>query len=329
MLLAMVRVGVVGLGGMGSLHSAKLAQMEGVELFGFDRHPERVQAFAHRTGGTGCPSFESLLEAVDVVDICLPTDLHLEHGLKAIAAGRAVLMEKPMALTVEDCATLIEAADQAGVPLMPAQVVRYFPEYRLAHDLIAEGKLGTLATLRLRRGGTAPKGSDDWFMDVERSGGVLLDLAIHDFDWMRWTAGEVRSVYARSARISGLTQSADYALATLQFDSGALGHVEATWKDPSGFRTTLEACGSDGMLEHDSRANAALRWSLADGTSTSEGSLAPTDDPYYREIRAFLDAVASGDPPPVSGYDGLMAVSIARASMESAWTERAVTPSRG
>lgn len=177
-------------------------------------------------------------------------------------------------------------------------------------------------------------------MDHARSGGVIFDLAIHDFDWLRWTLGDVKRLYARSVaaqRGSG----PDYALITMTFDAGAVAHVEATWMDPSGFRVAFEVCGSGGMIEYDSRLAATLRTHVGalsasgdprDAATLPKGGpeapLSPTDDPYYQELRAFLDAVKSNAPPPVSPHDGWMAMSIALAALESAKTGRVVTPSR-
>ncbi|MCX7801208.1 MAG: Gfo/Idh/MocA family oxidoreductase, partial [Fimbriimonadales bacterium] len=155
---------------------------------------------------------------------------------------------------------------------------------------------------------------------------VFLDLAIHDFDWLRWSLGEAAQVFSRSLKArSG--QGPDYGLATLSMECGAVAHVEATWMDPSGFRTALEVCGSNGMIQHDSRLAPTLRIHREGGSSVA-APLAPTDDPYYKEIRAFLDAVQSGRQPPVSLADGFAACSIALAALESAQTDLPVRPAR-
>ena len=330
-----MRVGILGGGGMGNVHARQYRKMPEVELAFFEPEAERRERFSTTWSCAPADSAQAILERCDVVDICLPTDLHLEYGLRAIAAGKAVFVEKPMVRDLAEGARLIEAAHKAGCPLMPGQVVRYFPEFREGNRLVREGAVGTPAAARTRRGGLAPRGgAGDWFMDHARSGGVLLDLAIHDFDWLRWTLGEVTSVYSRSVGAQ-TGQGPDYALTTLSFDNGAVAHVEATWMDPSGFRTTFEVCGSAGMVEYDSRNTPSLRTHLAppkEGDPPrrggNEGPLAPTDDPYYRQLKAFLDAVKDGAPPPVTGYDGLMGVSIGLAALESARTGQVVAPAR-
>ena len=119
----------------------------------------------------------------------------------------------------------------------------------------------------------------------------------------------------------------DYALATLTFDSGAVAHVEATWMDPSGFRTTYEVAGSEGLIQFDSRNTPTLMTHL-EGSTVREAPLAPTDDPFYLELRAFVDAAQKKTAPPVTGHDGLMALSIGLAAWESARTGEIVKPAR-
>jgi len=330
---AMTKVGVVGCGGIGRVHLRQYRKMPDVALNVYDVMPATVEQCASEFDAHPCHDLESLVARSDVVNVCVPTDLHLEIGLRVIEHGRALLMEKPMARTVADAVRLAEAAEKDGVPLMPAQVVRFFPEFATARALVQEGRIGRPSAARTRRGGRAPAGADGWFQDVARSGGVLLDLAIHDFDWLRWTLGDVAMVYARSARAEAARAGTepdwvgDYALTTLTFDQGAIAHVEATWMDPSGFRTTFEVCGSEGMIEFDSRGGGSLRTHTTQG-SALEGPLAPTDDPYYREIRGFLDAVNNQEPPPVAPLDGIWAVSIAEAAIRSATEGRAVVPQR-
>jgi predicted dehydrogenase len=315
---------------MGMVHARKYALMNDVEVFAFDRNPDRLDVYCSQFGARAVASLVELVETVDAVDVCTPTDAHHDVAMAAIKGGKAVLVEKPMARTTEECQSLISAASAAGVPLMPGQVVRFFPEFAAAHRAVKDGLVGKPAAVRTRRGGKAPKGSDLWFQDHARSGGLLLDLAVHDFDWMLWTFGDVESVYSRSVRlgtvVAGAEFEGDYALTTLKFASGCVGHVETTWMDPSGFRVTREVCGSDGMIEYDSRAVASLRIHDAAG-SRQESNLFATDDPFYAELRAFVDAAATGSEMPVAPVDGLKAVAVARAAIESAKTGRAVSPS--
>ncbi len=322
----MTTIGILGLGGMGRTHARHWARMPDVKLAVSDVDSERVRAFESEFEARGVSSYEKLLESADAIDVCLPTHLHLESTLAAIEARKPVLCEKPLCLSVSDCAKIVEAAESRSVTVMTAQVVRYFPEYRRANKLVKDGAIGTPAAIRTRRGGAAPKGAGGWFSDPALSGGVIVDLMIHDFDWIRWTFGEVERVFAQSLTYSGV-QGMDYALATLTLESGALAHVEGTWADPSGFRVTFEACGSEGIIEHDSKLSPALRTSTQGG-SWNESPLAPYDDPYYMELRAFLDVVAHGADATVTALDGLRAVAIAEAALSSVKTGKSTSPSK-
>lgn len=309
---------------MGNVHARQYRKMADVDLAFYDPDQAKADAYIKTWSATPLSSVEELISKSDVVDICLPSDMHAEFALRSLAAGKATLVEKPIAASLEEAVSLVQAADKAEVPFMVGQVVRFFPEYEAGNRLVKAGKVGTPAAARTRRGGGLPRG--EWFLDFKRSGGVLIDLAVHDFDWLRWTLGEISSVYSRSvaAKAGG---GPDYALTTLSFDSGAVAHVEATWMDPGGFRATYEVCGSAGMIEYDSRQVQTLRVA-AGGKQLSEAPLAPLDDPYFKQLRGWLDAVKNGTPPPVSGYDGLMALSIADAALKSALTDQVVRPAR-
>jgi UDP-N-acetylglucosamine 3-dehydrogenase len=316
---------------MGNVHARQYRKRSDVEIFLFDHNPARSQKFCDAWQIEGFDSFDTLLSRVDVVDICLPTPAHHDYGLKSIAAGRPVFLEKPLARTVSEGAELVAAAAKAEVLLMPGHVLRFFPEYAQARSLVRDGGIGKPAAARARRGGSSPSGDQGWFMDHTKSGGVLLDLCIHDFDWLRWTLGEVKFLYSRSVAIDSMA-GPDYALTTLTFENGCVGHVEGTWMDPGGFRTSFEIAGSEGLIQHDSRQNAALRTTAVAPTTEGaplpnyDGNLAPTDDPYYLELDAFLSAVTDSTPPAITGEDGLRALAISEAAIESAKTGKVVKP---
>lgn len=321
-----MRIGIAGAGGMGNVHARHLTRMPDVELYFYELDPARSNEFGMKYGAIPCASLESLVKAVDIVDICLPSDLHLRTALVAINAGKSLFIEKPVTRTCEEGRRLLSEARKAKVKVGVGQVVRYFPEFRTGHKLVKEGKVGTPSSARTHRGGGMPGKGAAWFADHKKSGGVLIDLAIHDFDWLRWTLGEVSFLFSRS--VGATTQSGpDYALTTLTFDSGVVAHVESTWMDPSGFRTSYEICGDGGMIDFDSRQSATLKTSNSTGT-VSESPYDSADDPYYNELKDFVGAITKGEEPPVTLQDGLMALSIAEAAVESAQTGKVIKPSR-
>jgi predicted dehydrogenase len=317
---------------MGSTHAAGWArtpaQVVGVHALDDDR-TRRVVA---QHGLAYYASYDDLLAAVDAVDICTPTHLHPDHVLRAAAAGKHIICEKPLALTVPQAREMVTACEQAGVTLLVAHVVRFFPEYALARNAVERGDIGKVAVLRLTRCSFQPKlAADNWFLDPAKSGGMMLDLMIHDFDYARWVAGEVESVYARSVRSRTPHAPDDYAIAILRHKDGALSNIEGGWAyPPPMFRTALEIAGDGGLIEHPADSSAPLGVYLKQGASGDAPDVALplsplSEDPYTTEIKHFYEVLVNGATPRVTARDGLAAVEIALAARESARTGRQVS----
>jgi UDP-N-acetylglucosamine 3-dehydrogenase len=324
----MLRVGVVGVGTMGRTHAAAYVKLPNARLAGFyDAAAEAAQRVASEFGVQAFPNYEAMLEQVDVVDICTPTPTHLELVLKAAGAGKHILCEKPLGRTLQQCEQMIEAAEKAGVTLMPAQVLRFFPEFKQARDLVLAGAVGKPAAIRTRRGGPYPRAANDWYADFEQSGGPILDMVIHDFDWLRWTFGEVERVFAKALTFKNLDHI-DYALITLRLKSGAIAHVEANWADPGGFKVDFEIAGDAGMIAFDSRFAMPLVVAKQEAGGGGGGVAVPesplAEDPYLLEIKHFVDSVEAGQPPSITAVDGMKAVEIALAAIESARTGKVI-----
>jgi predicted dehydrogenase len=303
-------VGLLGAGGIAHLH------LPGWLALGFDVVVHSIDgqapALTRRYGGRAVGSLQELLDAADIVDVATPTDTHRELVELAAAAGKHVVCEKPLALTVADCAAMIAACDQAGVRLFPAHVVRYFPAYAAARDAVAGGRVGTPAVQRFFRIGAAP--DRPWFREHARSGGIAMDQMIHDFDQSRWLAGPVAAVYATRAgdEAAGTTT----VQAILRHRSGTISHVNGVWGTPGlDFRSGFSVAGASALLEHDSRQHPVLRY---DGVAADNGPgyLPPVQtaaSPYTAELRDFARAISTGDAARVSPQDGLEAVRIAAA----------------
>jgi predicted dehydrogenase len=260
---------------------------------------------------------DGFLAAVDAVDICTPSDTHVELALAAAAAGRPTLCEKPLSLEVDEALGVVTAFEQAGVLLQVAHVVRFFPEYVAAREAVARGEIGDPAVLRLSRLTFAPdRGADSWFADERRSGGLFFDLMIHDLDFARWVAGDVTTVYARA---TGGARS--HGIAVLTHASGAISHVEASWAEPAPvFRTRLEIAGSRGIVSCDSDEAAPIVARLHRGAEAGTTALADVSlaaNPFEAELEHFLDVVAGGEPV-ITARDAVAAVQLAAAARISA-----------
>jgi predicted dehydrogenase len=325
-------VGLIGAGGIAAVHLPAWLAL-GVDVVIFSTAGAAALIKRHR-GGTEVSSLEQLLASCDVVDVCTPTYVHAEVVRLAAAAGRQVLCEKPLARTSADAATMIEACSAAGVQLYPGHVVRYFPEFEAMHRAVVAGTVGSVAVQRFSRTGSRP--GPGWFADDVLSGGIVLDQSIHDFDFARWNAGAVVTVFAREVR-SAATRGVRSAQTILTHRTGAISYVTGTWAKPgTTFRTAFEIAGTDGLIWNDSRQHSPLviDFGMADpardnGRSDPAGTgLLPAtpfvESPYLSEIREISAAFHGGPPPRVSADDGLQAVRIGEAAIESLRTGQPV-----
>src|SRR5215210_3249849 len=320
-----MRVGVVGAGFIGAVHLGAYANMPEVEVVGVaDALPEIAATGAAVVGARAYSSYEELVaaEEVDVVDVCLPTAYHRELALEAARASKDVILEKPIARSLEDAEAIIEAFEGSKERLFVGHVVRFFPEYVRIKEMIDAGELGTVGVARTSRRSPFLTGWNDWYADWRMSGGVLLDLVIHDFDFLRWALGEVERVYARGV-LGHEYNRLDYALATLRFESGAIAHVEGHWGYPGPFNYSIEVAGSRALLTADSTEPALVR--LIGGTSDEIPDLASGKNPYEKELEHFVHCIATGEESIVEGRDAYEALRIGLAATESVLTGEPVT----
>lgn len=326
-----MKIGIVGVGFMGSTHAASWAKTD-AEIAGFvGISPAEAAGLAQQYHAKVFPDLDALLQEVDAVDICTPTPLHHPMVLQAARAGRHVICEKPLARTVEQAQEMIAACRSAGVHLLVAHVVRYFSQYALAHQAVAEGQIGRPGILRLSRCGSRPqKTAGNWFLDEAQSGGVLMDMLVHDYDFARWVAGEVESVFAKKVTTGHPDAPIDYGMVILKHRGGALSHLAAAWAyPPPTFRTHIEIAGDAGLVEFDSDASAPILSLVenpggSDMPAAGQPSSPLAESPYTTEIREFYRILTEGGRPRVSVQDGLAAVQIAQAALESARTGSAV-----
>lgn len=321
-----MKVGLVGAGFIGGIHLSAYANMPEVEVVGVaDARPAAAAAGAAGVGARPYASYEELVssEEVDVIDVCLPTAYHKRLALQAAGEGRHVILEKPIASSLEDAQAILDAFDGSAGRLFVGHVVRFFPEYARIRAMIEAGDLGTVGVARTSRRSPFLTGWNDWYADRRASGGVLVDLLIHDFDFLRWAFGEVERVYARGV-MGREYNRLDYALVTLRFEGGEISHLEGQWGYPAPFNYSIEVAGSKGLVTADSTEPAPVRiagGAFGDGESPD---VIIGKSPFQTELEHFVRCIASGEEPIVSGEDAREALRISLAAIESVATGKPV-----
>ncbi|NLX14243.1 MAG: Gfo/Idh/MocA family oxidoreductase [Phycisphaerales bacterium] len=339
----MVGVGIIGVGFVGRIHfNSWLKLPERAQLVALcDTEPDRragkidnvvgnleIKATSQPTGQSfkSYADYRELLAApeVNVVDICLPTYLHAEVAIAALQAGKHVLCEKPMALNLEQCDRMLEAAVKAKGRFMIAQCVRFWPEYRYLKEIVDDQRFGPLKSLHLRRQAFLPLYTmANWLMDESIAGGMVMDLHVHDTDYVRHLLGQPDSVHAVGIDTPG--RGVDHIYSFWQYPSNIPVLVEGYWDMPPGHGFNM---GFSALFEQ-----AGVTWDCATGkpltvflpNGSSETPEMPSNDGYSNEIAYFLDCIEQGRPPQVSTpQQSRDAVAIALAESESVRTGKTV-----
>jgi myo-inositol 2-dehydrogenase / D-chiro-inositol 1-dehydrogenase len=316
---AALRVGVVGAGRIGRLHADLLARRVPDVALVAVHDPDPVAARA-----VDAPAFdhvEDLLADVDAVAICSSTETHADLIVAAARAGKAIFCEKPISLDLAEVDRALAAVDEAGVPFQIGFNRRFDPAHAAVRAAVERGDVGEPQLVRISSRDPEPPP----MAYVRVSGGIFLDMTIHDFDMARFVTGsEVVEVFARGAvRVDpefGEAGDVDTALVTLVHASGCLTAIDNSRRAVYGYDQRVEVFGSRGMAasENPYAHSAVVR--TADGTRKSalpHFFLERYVPSYVREWEAFVHAVQAGTDPPVSGHDARAPLVIGRAAWQS------------
>jgi len=303
-----LRVGVIGVGAMGKNHARLYSELFGVELIGVSDVNETLVASVARS--YDCKpyiDYKALLsENPDAVSIVVPTTLHKQVALDAIKRGINVLVEKPIAGTVETADEVIKAAREKGVKLMVGHVERFNPAIIKLKELIGNGLLGNIVSISAKRVGP--------YNPRIRDVGIVLDLGTHDIDIMSYLYGEkIKEVYASAGTV--VHSHEDHAIITLNFDSGSSGVIDTNWLTPHKVRN-LTVIGSRGIAEVNC-IEETLK--IFDQEWVRDAKIGK-EEPLKLELLHFIDCVQNDREPLVSGEQGKHALEVALAAVESART---------
>ncbi len=338
----MVRVGIAGIGFMGVTHFKAYPQVEEAQVAAiFTRDRKKLEGDWTEVRGnfgggggvqdlTGIKKYDDLDAMladpeIDLIDLCLPSFLHRDLAIRALEAGKHVLVEKPLALTVEDADAMIAAAERTGRLLMVAQVLRFWPEFAAIKDLLESGEYGALRGAHFKRVISRPDWSgDNWFADAAKTGGAVVDLHIHDTDFIQFLFGRPSAVWSTGSVSEG--GQVDYLVTEYQYpgknicvtaQSGAVAQKGIEFEH--GYDVYFEQA----MLKHNSSTTPKVEVYTADG---GKHELEPRiKDGFAEQLRTAVRGVATGELPPViaarSGRDSLATV---LAEAESVKTGRPV-----
>ena len=321
-----IGIGVIGCGGMGRSLANSAHAVEGIDVICVsDLQEALAEKLATDLDASYVLDYYELLadDRIRAVLIAAPPFMHAPIAVDAAKAGKHVFSEKPMAPTLADCDAMIAAAEENGVKLTIGLVCRYHATHSKVREIVQSGELGAPACMMVHRiGGPWRSGGSyvPWRLERAKSGGSLMEINAHEIDFMRWTCGDVVSVYAAGGQyVQTESDYPDVVLASLQFASGAVGllhssHISAV----GGYGGRVDCEGGSIYFPQIWGGNAIIQIKPFDG----EGRHIPIADinvppPVQEEIRVFADAIRNDTAPLITGLDGRAAVEIALAAYQS------------
>jgi UDP-N-acetyl-2-amino-2-deoxyglucuronate dehydrogenase len=335
-------IGIVGCGRISQHHLDAIAKVDGLALGAVcDSDETRAKAVGIERGVPAFTSLDKMVKeaAIDVVAVCTPSGLHPEHGIAAARAGKHVICEKPMALSLESADKLIAACDEARVKLFVVKQNRLNPPVRLLKRAVERGRFGRMflanVTVRWQR----PQeyyDAEPWRGTWKLDGGAIMNQASHYVDLIQWMVGPVQSVRAKTATQARKIEAEDSGVAVLKFASGALGVIEVNVLTyPRNYEGSITLIGETGTVKIGGTAvNKVEHWSFAeyddDDKLVETGSIntsPPTvygfgHEGYYRNVLAVLRGEAQAE---TDGRAGRRSLALILAIYESARTGREIT----
>ncbi len=303
-----IRIGIVGVGGMGTFHFRNYSRIAGAEVVALcDIDPKKISGdfsgininIGDASADVDITKLKMYSDAdllfqdpdVDVIDITLPTFLHADFAIRAMKAGKDVICEKPMALTPEEGEKMVACAKQTGKKLFIAQCIRFWPQYAVAREIVQSKKYGEVTSGYFVRRSGLPKWSwENWLLTPERSGGCVLDMHIHDSDFVLYCFGMPNAVTSFGTKGDNVLN--DDVLSTFHYDNGALIVAEGGWSYKDGFPFV--------MIFTINMEKATLRFEESGKLMLYVDNEEPlqvehdNEDGYFKELTHFIDCINAG-----------------------------------
>ena len=323
----MVTVSIIGAGFMGMTHARAYVKNPSVKIaYIADLIKERAESLAAEVGGEAITNYEKILldPSVDLVDVSLPTPFHPEYAIRALEAGKHVVVEKPLALNVEAADRMLEASSKAGRFLLVAHVLRFWPEYLAIRSVLESNRLGAPRQATAFRLSNLPQWSS-WFRDPEMTGGGVLDIQIHDLDMLNWLFGKPLRLLSTGLR--GEMGGWDHVTTLLEYPE-VKASVECSFLMPMDFPFTVgfKVLCEKGLIEYYFRAGGASfemgqpqthLLLFEEGKPNQPVPFTPGDG-FVREITYFVECVSLGQAPTIiTPADARLAIQVAQASRRS------------
>ena len=333
-----IKVGIIGCGKIAQVrHIPEYAANPNAEVYGFyDINQARAEELAKKYGGKAYASYEELLAdpQIEAVSVCAANHVHAEISIAALKAGKHVLCEKPMAVTLEECKAMVAAAEEAGKYLMIGQNQRLAKAHSKARELIAQGAIGKVLTFRTIFGHGGPEtwsidpGSNVWFFDKSKAAmGAMADLGIHKTDMIQYVLGSkivktqaVLTTLDKKDATGSLIGVDDNAICIYQMENGVIGTMTASWTYYSAEDNTTVIYGTKGELRLYDDPKYSVQQINADGTRIDyQIDQIQTNDNQTASgiIDLFVDCLVEKKEPEISGADVLHAMKAVFASIES------------
>jgi predicted dehydrogenase len=332
------KVAILGAGFISEIHLESyhrfIPEAEVVAVYA--RNPDKAKEFAEKHHiAKWYTDVDKLINEsqCEIVDICLPNFLHADACIKAAQAGKHIIIEKPLAITLEECDAMIDACKKANVKLMYAEELCFAPKYERVRHLVKEGAVGDVYMLKQSEKHSGPH--TDWFYDINLAGGgVLMDMGCHAMQWFRWMLGNVKakSVYASMSTVyhKQRTKGEDNSVVIVEFENGVTAVAENSWAKHGGMDDKSEVHGTGGVIYADLfMGNSAISYSkhgygyaMEKADTTVGWSFTVFEEVfnqgYPHELKHFVDCVRNNKDPLVTGEDGRVVLEILYAAYASA-----------